>query len=338
MPYGYEEHIDLTPGQILQKVPQERIFELILQQPFSFTARYKSPLREDSNPDCRFESRPDGTILWVDFGDLPTHRTCFRMMMDYTGVSLERVIHILCSTFNLSTDAADYPDSPISFFEDTTNHKQRAEIIYTKREYSKKDILYWSKFIIRPEHLLEDNVFAVSRYYINNPSKEKPVSFSPVGLCYAIDFLDAVKIYQPHSLKYKWISNCNKNHIGNYDNLPATGNTLIITKSYKDHRVFRNIGLDEAYSVVWFQNEGIIPSEDILRVLAWRFSYIVVFFDSDEPGIKAGLELKAKLEKIRGQVGICMTYIPKEYGYKDVGEFIEKEGQRDTLTLLTNLL
>lgn len=340
MPYGYDEYIGLTPDQVLQKISQEQIFELILQQPFSYTARYKSPLREDTEAGCRFEQRPDGTILWVDFADKPIHRTCFRMLMDRTGYSYEGVVRILCKSFSLSTNPADYPTNGIahrSFFEDTS----RAGIDYTKRAFNKRDILYWSKFIIKPQDLLEDNVFSASRIFINNPRKEKPSSFTPIGLCYVIDFLDAVKVYQPYSSNCKWLTNCTADHIGNFDNLPPTGNTLIITKSYKDHRVFRNIGLDDAYSVVWFHNEGSIPSDFLLRSLLVRFSYIIVFYDNDVQGLKAASILVGKLRELRKQGdygGICMAYIPERLGYKDIGEFIEKEGQRDTLNLLINLL
>ena len=55
----------------------------------------------------------------------------------------------------------------------------------------------------------------------------------------------------------------------------------MITKSYKDYRVLRNLGVN----VTWFQNEGAFPDnlDDIIN----DYKDVIVFFDNDFTGLAA---------------------------------------------------
>jgi hypothetical protein len=338
--YGYEEHVEITPEQLLQKISQQRIFEFALQQQFSFNLKYNSPFREHSKGKgtCRFEQREDGTILFVDFGDLEgrTHRSCFRMIMDVYSVSLSTSIKIIAQHFKISLDKSGYK-------EVTTPEYQRikstsgTDIGYTPKAFNKYDIQHWSQFLIRPEHLLEDNVFSVSKFTINGEKGYK--IFNPYKYCYAIDFVDAVKIYQPYSIDYKWITNCNENHIGNIDNLPATGDELIIQKSYKDHRVLRNLELD--LSVIWFGNEGCIPSMEIIKNLMDRFKLLTIFYDNDLAGTKAAMRLVSIFNEVKAgstRMVHLPNYVDRKHIHKDPSQFIHKEGRVDLTTVVKQIL
>ena len=156
------------------------------------------------------------------------------------------------------------------------------------------------------------------------------------------DFVDKIKIYQPYGGKYKWITNCDEDNIGNFDNLPPTGRELIIQKSYKDHRVLRN--LEWGLNVIWFQNEGCVPSMDILVNLTQRFEYITIFFDNDEDGMKAAQKLCDIFNMIRESCARTV-FLPKRrkhkqlYGdyLKDPGAFINKEGKQDFIKTLKQI-
>jgi hypothetical protein len=334
--YGYEEYIEISPEQVLQKITQEQIFSWVLKENFSWTARYKSPFRAHSKDrgTCRFEQREDGTILFVDFGDLTgrTHRSCFRMVMDKERCNLTTSIKIICQHFGISTNKADY--KPVIYTEyQTKTSSNRSSIIFTSKDYAKDDILLWSKWLIKVEHLEEDNVYNVRRYSITKDGKTS--HFTPYKYCYAIDFLDAVKLYQPFQQDLRFITNCNEDHIGNINNLPPIGHELIIQKSYKDHRVVRNI--IDGLNVCWVHNEGCIPSEEILRILINRFSLITVFFDNDPTGIINGMKLVDAFNAIKPGCA-RLVHFPLNMKQKDPGEFVEKEGRHDTLQLLKHIL
>jgi hypothetical protein len=346
--YGYEEYSDISPEQLLQKVTQQQIFEFVLDRTFNFEDKYLSPFRVDTRPGCRFEERSDGTILFIDFGEKhirphKTHRTCFAMVMDKYDCNLTKAIHIILSKFNLSANSSDYSIVTVPTINYTHSKHNDLPVIFecTKAEFNNSNIYFWNQFIIKTQHLIEDNVFSASKIVINNPNKKKVSTFRPYGHCYVIDFIDAIKIYQPYSIDYKWMTNCNENHIGNIDNLPQEGEHLIIASSYKDHRVLRNIGYD---NVIWLHNEGAIPSKYILESLVKRFKLITIFYDSDLAGIKAARTLSGVLNEIRKDCS-RVIFLPRyqailnRYGYylKDIGMYVHKEGRQELIKLLKHI-
>lgn len=335
--YGFQSDEKIAPSQVLQKITQEEIFAFILQRPVDLADRYISPFREDTSPGCRFEQRPDGVLMFVDFGDTKgrKHRNCFMMVMDKYDVTRDAAIDIILSKFNLSKTPQDYLPPLIEYKEEVEESPKI--ITFDKIEYQKRDILFWAKFMINKQQLLEDNVYATNRFHITKNGKKR--SIGVFSHCYAMDFISRVKIYQPNSEKYRWITNCNENNIGNIDNLPATGDVLFIKKSYKDHRVIRNLGL--GLNVIWFQNEGSVPDIPILKNLVDRFKLIVIFYDNDEPGVIAALKLVNIFNSLRE--GSCKMihlpiYVNRQRQWKDPAQFISKEGRKDLLTMFYQLL
>lgn len=342
--YGYDEYINLSPDQILQKLTQQEIFEFGLSAKtgisvkFDFAERYRSPFRLDKKPGCRFEERGDGTILFVDFGEKHvtgrTHRTCFSVIMDAFNCSLRNAIEIICNHFGISKVESDY-NHVVTPTYSSLNDKTFVNINYTKRAtgYNRSDILEWSRFLIRPEELLSDNVFSIRSFSVVKEGITKYIS--TYRHAYAIDFVTRVKIYQPHSENFRFITNCDEDCIGNIDNLPLQGDILIITKSYKDHRIIRN--LFPEYSVIWFQNEGCVPSLDILKNLTTRFRKIIFFYDNDESGIAASHKLVDIFNNLLPGCASSIIIPHNRHNAKDPGEFINKEGRKDTVEMLKQI-
>lgn len=337
--YGYEEFIDVQPEHILQKVSQLDIMSMCLGEKAELGVRYVSPCRKDDNPDCRLEERFDGTILFIDFGEArgKTHRNCFRLVMDSYGVTYQTSLQIICSHFGLSTVSVNY--EPIKVKPQVNNNSiettpYQTIIDYRTREYNKHDIKHWSQYLIYPEHLLEDNTHAVSEIIIDSNKGRK--SFKPFSPCYSFDFKHHVKLYMPYNNpKYKWITNCDENDIGNIENLPKTGEEVIIQKSYKDHRVLRNV--DFGLNVIWTQNEGCIPDAKILLDLTLRFNVITIFYDNDKAGRLAALKLRNIILSINPSAKVRFVYLPRRWGHKDPGEFINKEGRKDLQSVLQTI-
>lgn len=333
--YGYYEYIDITPEHLLQKIDQIKIFEWILKEPVVFGNKYKSPFREDNNPKCYFVQREDNTILFIDFGDRTgaTHRSCFRMVMDNYNprLTLDQAIEVICDNFKLSKNRSDYKQIEPSKF--ITSDRYKTNIEYFVRDYEAKDRRFWNKFLISINDLQEDNVLAVRKFIKTN--KKGKLSRHPTTLCYAIDFISHVKLYMPYEAT-RFITNCDQDDIGNIDNLPHWGEKLIITKSYKDHRVIRNVL--NFHNVIWFMNEGCVPDEHILKNLLSRFNEIIIFFDNDFPGIKAAYKIYKIMHSLSPSSRIYIRYLPIELSYKDAGELVYKEGRIDTYNLLNKIL
>ncbi len=327
--YGYEEYFDLSPEHILQKVTQEQIFKIVLKDIYLDTVCYTSPFRKDKNPGC-WLTYHDGVLLFVDFGDKSkTHRSCFRMIMDKYGVDMRTALKIVCNHYKLSQNILDYEEIAIDDSERISVSKPPPIISFYPKEFTKQDKKYWSQYLISPNQLEEDKVYSVESFTINGKK------ITPYGLSYAYTFPDnKVKIYQPYNNpKYKWITNCDNNVIGNISNISERGKNLIVSKSYKDCRVLRNLGYK---NVVWFQNEGQVPNDFNNINLISRFEKIIFFYDNDISGKEAGDKLASIYN---GYKKDCATnlYLPTKYGWKDPSDFIKKEGTKDLIKILNKM-
>lgn len=333
--YGYYEHLNITPEQLLQKVTREQIFEFALGQKIQLYKKYRSPFREDKNAGCFF-SLIEGALIFVDYADRDNkkRRSCFGMVMDLYRVDLTGALQIICDHFGLSKNNKDYERTQThkTYNKEEEINRPDTIITYDKKEYTHKDKLHWSQWLIKIDELEEDKVYSVSKFTKTN--HKGTIIIRPHSYCYAIDFIHHVKIYQPYS-DYKWMTNCDEDDIGNIDNLPPTGEYLIIQKSYKDHRVLRNNGYS---NVIWFMSEGIIPSLHILKNLLSRFKRIVIFYDNDYHGIKSAYSLSLILKGLQNSNNtIEIKYLPINCGKKDLGEYINREGRKELLKILEKM-
>jgi hypothetical protein len=335
--YGYEDSFDILPDQLLQKITAEEIFKWIFNDDISTAYRYISPFRDDSNPDCRFQETLDGTLLFIDFGERNhsgrTHRTCWRAVMDYHKCSLSVALKLVSNHFGLSNNPIDYVPLQNEKNEAPAVKVYPTLITWDVRPIEKRDKIFWSQFIISSQDLKDDKVGIVKTVHIDSMKGKK--SFDPMSICYAYDFGHHVKIYQPYNNpKYKWITNCNENDIGNLQNIPLIGDELIISKAYKDHRVLRNIGFG-LKAVVWTPNEGSIPCAKILLDLSQRFPLITIFYDNDQPGRDAAAKLMAAILTVNPSAKVRCIWLPvRKFPHKDPSDFIKKEGRADTQEVL----
>lgn len=333
--YGYDNSFEISPDQLLQKITAEEIFRWIFNDDISTAHRYTSPFRDDENPDCRFQETIDGTLLFIDFGEPSgrTHRTCWRAVMDHHKCNLSTALRLVCNKFGLSDNPVDYEQCKVVEVKQENSKPYPTIIGWDIRPAEKRDKIFWSQFIIGSQDLKDDKVGIVKTVHID--SKKGRTSFNPMSICYAYDFGHHVKIYQPYNNpKYKWITNCNENDIGNIDNLPIVGDELFISKAYKDHRVLRNIGFG-LKAVIWFQNEGCVPDAKILLDLSQRFKLITIFYDNDQPGREAANKLMTTILTINSSAKVRCIWLPvRKYPHKDPSDFIKKEGRVDTQEVL----
>ena len=188
---------------------------------------------------------------------------------------------------------------------------------------------FWSQYEISRQNLEEDKVIPIDLYK-STSRKSEPFVIKPLDIMYAYTDFDnnKVKIYRPYGNKEeKWFTNCTQNDIGNINNLPISGDQLIISKSYKDCRVLRNQGLN----VVWFQNEGMIPAPTLLVSLCKRFKSIIVWFDNDEAGKKSA---KLVVSHINSLFPGKVKAIHLEGEQKDPSDYLAKKGKKNLLKFL----
>ena len=314
---------------ILKYITEEEIFESILgfePREFDYIC---SPLRADKNPGAFFQRGLfSNKLLFVDWADpFKTHYDCFDFIQRYYKLSN----FYLTLTFVRDSLINGKPIRK-SIIEKNTKGRvkkkiKRVEIHIEARPFNHTDGLYWNKYGIKKRHLIEDRVFAVSRVLLKNSrrgNREIPLYTK----CFAFtDFEDGrKKLYYPYSKgKNRFLSTCIKEDIMTKHLIDVT--QLMITKSYKDYRVLRNLGVN----VTWFQNEGSVPNN--LKKIINGYKDVIIFFDNDY----TGLEASEKLVDIIGNKA-REIYLPiplLEEGIKDASDMYLKKGVDELKLFLT---
>lgn len=332
--YGYSEFVPLEEAEIFKRVSQDEIIEMALgYKPVPYQ-RICNPLKKhDRNPGAYFEWF-GGKLWFVDFGDFPTHRVVFKFISDFYKIPFIDGLKLVNNHFKLGLGQNDEITVPKPvIYEHTSQHhnkeKERSHIIYKQRPLSAKDKSYWfSRYGITRENLAEDEVLAALWYKVYSNIHQRWIVNRPRDICYVYtEFKQHVKVYRPFAdRKHKWVTNCDENDIGGLRLLNPIGRTLIVKKAYKDYRIIKNQGLNS----IWFQNEGCVPSPEILADLSLRFDKIYVWFDNDEAGIKNSIKV-SELININSPNKAIPIWLPenlREEGIKDPSDLYFKKSEK----------
>ena len=288
MGYGYTSDAQERRGfidktKILEYVTEEQIFSLVfgyLPVEFEYVT---SPFRKDTSPGSWFERRSD-TLRFIDFASKrKMFPDCFDAVQIY--FKLPNFYRTLEFIYDKLIAGKNLPKREPVLQEQA--ERKRVQLYIQARKFLPKDGDFWGPYGITRQQLMDDSVFAVSNYTIVNSKGEvNNIVVNRPSYAYTEFEEGRKKIYIPENPKeHRFITNCTRSDIGGINSIPLYGEQLIITKSYKDCRVIRNL----ARPCVWFQNEGVIPERDILHSLIKRFTRVIVFYDNDATGIEQSL-------------------------------------------------
>ena len=121
-----------------------------------------------------------------------------------------------------------------------------------------------------------------------------------------------------------------RRYLQGLEQLPESGELLIITKSLKDVMVLYKYG----YTSVAPQSENATIPKPLMEDLKKRFKHIIVFFDYDNGGIK-GAEALCKRYNLN-KVFISKHYLDI-YSIKDISDFAKEMSKQKTIELLKEL-
>lgn len=327
----------LDKNEILKYVTEEDIYSLVFgYKPEEFD-KVCSPLRADFSPGAWFERNPyKDNLLFIDFADTNrTHRDCFNVVQEY--FNLPNFYQTLIFIENTLIKGQDLPERQLSVFSNMVRDRQETLIFFERRDYLISDKYFWEKYGITKQQLIDDKVIPVNKYKIINPRKGTYLA-NAYTLCYAYtDFENHhKKLYFPYRKGSKrFLSNCDRNDIGGIKSLDYEDSTLIISKSYKDWRVLKNLG----YNTVWFQNEGSLPSEKTLSSLITFFPDVIVFYDNDETGINSSIKIRDQIQGYYPHHRVSNLYLPEyllEENIKDPSDLYANKGIEELTNFLTS--
>ena len=312
---------NLDKNTILSKVSEEEIFRRYIDDYFSIGTPFISPLRQEDNPSFSVYYNPQGSLRYKDFNG--TQGTCFDFVMNKFGITFIEALHRINDDFKLNLNYLGYDNnntntnsSPIISIDNRTISKKQNKLLQvTLRKFQTGDYGYWSEFGIDRELLERFNIRAVEEVFINRRRHWRSTGSNPI---YGYYFPDThhIKCYRPlePDKKFKWIGNVTGEDIQGYEQLPGYGDLLIITKSMKDVMCLASIGLVSVAP----QGEDHYFNESIIKQLKYRFRDLVVWFDSDEPGIKGSIKLTQMYDLDYVNIPKGLPKDPSDY-YKEFG-------------------
>ncbi len=340
----YSDYTPLTKNEILRRITQEEIYEIVVGYLPKANKYVKSPLRDDKLAGCYYEWF-NGTLYFKDFAEPNNkrhNRDCFQILMERLQIDYNQCLIFIDDYFKLGIvsgnpipiqyELTNYSSKRNKSINKSTRKEGNNEIFIKSRNFLIYDKNYWQlNYGITKPNLIEDDVFALIWYKFYSTKREEWIVIRPMDICYCFAEFDNgyKKIYRPLS-ENKWLTNCTENEIGNYYNLPIYGQKLMILKSYKDCRIIRNFGIRNA---IWFQSETMFPKDEVLLALCKRFNEIIIWYDNDDTGKMGANKLANKIIELipDKKVTILITHNNK---LKDPAELYHRKGPNEIETIL----
>ena len=201
---------------------------------------------------------------------------------------------------------------------------KNVKISVVRRKFNDVDIEFWKQFGISLSTLEKYQVNAIQKYISDNVVKAMYTSDCPM---YSYKVFDKFKIYRPLAPKVnKWRGNLSALDIQGFEQLPQTGDLLVITKSLKDVMTLHDLG----YNAIAPASESVLIPEIVVNNVKKRFKRIIIFYDRD----KTGIEFTRKLTR---KYNLDFFIINKRYKTKDISDFVKNFGSKEASELIKNI-
>lgn len=327
--YDLKNNKFLSKNEVLQAITEEEIFRYFIGHDYQLKQFYLSPLRKESNPSFNIYRNRQGELKYKDFGH--SQGSCFDLVARLYDVGYDEALLIIDKEMKLGlVDSSNYNPvrySSVELIEDTTCLRSvKGGVLQTVvQPFSIFDLKYWNSYGISEELFNRYKVESV-KYYIKD--REIKWIYHPNNPIYKFTFQSKrFKVYRPYGdKKYgKWRSNTTVEDLQGFEQLPESGEYLIITKALKD--VMTVVSHSDIPSIAP-QGETCHIPDDLANNLISRFKNIIINFDEDKTGINYGVELA---EQFKAKI----FYTPE---YKDISDFRKAKGEEETIKLIKSII
>lgn len=312
------------------------IYNMYMDETVTLKGNIKSPLRnDDNNPSFGFFIGENAEIYFKDFklgsGD------CIKFVQMKFGLNYFEAMSKIVIDAELEDEfiIKNTFKTNVNTFPSTINREDLiSEINSTKigkksRKWQLHDLSYWNQYGIDHKTLLKYNVEPISHIFVNG----KIITADKYAYCFTEfkDGIETYKIYQPYNTSFKWLSSHNDSVWQGWEQLPETGETLIITKSLKDVMAISTICNLPSISL---QAEGLLPKPHIIDQLQKRFENIFILYDNDyDKETNWGKEFS---KRISDNFGLIKIEIDEELKSKDFSDLIKNHNKNIAQEYLLN--
>ena len=283
-----------------------------------------SPFRQDTNPSWSvFRSNGDG-VMYKDFSTGESGNVV-KFVQTMRSLSYHDALKKIWEDLILMK-------RPAKKVKDTDTVTTTTKNIEVKRKnFTKIDDLYWDQFGITREVLKKFNVAPIECYWVDG--ELKPYRYTPDNPMYAYKVFSKFKIYRPLAKEkaYKWRTNCSNIDIQGWEQLPISGDTLIITKSLKDVMALHVLG----FTAIAAASENSDIPKVAIDNLKKRFKHICVLFDNDLPGVQGAEKFAKKHDLPFFYIDVKLLMCEK---IKDVSDLVKVRGAEEATRMINNFL
>lgn len=301
---------------ILSQISEEEIFSYYGVPVVD--CMFRSILRPDNNPTCSFYRSPRNFKLYLRDWNGDFWGDCFDLVMRLYGVSFYKALRIIAKDFGIIKANTNEKRIPAPVNVDI-KVKEVADIKVSRRSWNKYDADYWKQFGIKKKSLEHFKVAPVQWVWLNGKIVYGYNNPQEVAYCYHFGNYN-YKIYYPTRSKARFLHN-DADILQGYEQLPSTGEALVITKSYKDVIKFFEFDILSVAP----QSETMLPSDEIINEFKERFNNVFALYDNDRTGIRSLIKYRQK--------GIVPLLFPKNLP-KDFTDFYKEFGEEETKILI----
>ena len=298
----------------------------------SVPSNINSILREDKNPSlCIFPYKD--SLFFKDFGTNQSGNI-YQLLSLYWNIPLNQVYRKIYNDFTSVNYKSCCCKNRIT--KTIIKKKSNIDIKVKIREWKPWDIEYWSSYGISKKWLNYCDIFPISYIFLIHQNGEQIVISADKYAYVYIERKDnkvSLKIYQPYSTNFKWMSKHDASVWDLWTKIPEKGDKLIITSSRKDALcLWANTGIPS----LSLQGEGYIPKEKVINQLKDRYKKIYVFYDNDfknevNNGRNYGKAIADKFD-------LQQIEIPTEYKSKDPSDLYKNWGKEVFLNVINSLI
>jgi len=321
--------LQITKEEILKYITELQILERYCSNYQSLDSSFKSEFYTDKNGSCRIVISASGIPYYTDYGN-GDYFLAFDYVSKKYGSNYHETCNIIANDFGLKRTNLSVTPQLLLVNDTPKLVKVKSNIKVIVKPFSLIDYEYWNQYHISLTTLQFFNVKAVSHVYLNKRDRHYVFEYKNNQPLYSYRFFknacEYLKIYNPYSptKEGKWLTNVGSDCLGGYDQLPETGDLLIITKSLKDTMSYYEL----QYNSVSLQAETNKISKKSWNELNKRFKRVVINLDADDQGYTSTGDLLLEYD-------IEFFFINQE---KDISDYIKKYGLKKAEKLIKNKL
>jgi DNA primase len=318
-----KKQLPLRPERLLEKISEYDIFRYYMPRSnWQLNVVTLSPFRNERNPSFIIGDK-HGRLTFIDFGDTSKRGSCFDFVRMLFNINLDEALKMIDRDLGLgmtrSTNTEEYKRIISEYKQPIKMSKTYTNIQVTVKRFTNEELAYWAQYHISEDELKANNVYSISKVYLNKQLFPAPLDELRFGYLYD----DRWKIYRPHAKdkRSKWVPN----------NVPITAmdgkedikqcDVAFINKSKKDYMVMKKI-FPCSCAV---QNEGLgCFSPENVEYIKSNSASQILSFDSDITGVENS-------QQITQMFDFDYCNVPKKYlaeGIKDWADLAKTHGMK----------